>query len=144
MRKKNEQSYIKLCIYLEEKMPNFIPENFLLDFKLAARQVFKNFYQKTVFSGCLFHFSQIMWRRIQKIGLAEKFRTIETVNLNIKLLLSLEFVPETQIADYYEELVEQIFKRDQKTDYSELLSFFEKNYLYKQDDIDFLSLECGV
>jgi hypothetical protein len=112
--KKNEQSYIKLCIYLEEKMPNFIPENFLLDFKLAARQVFKNFYQKTVFSGCLFHFSQIMWRRIQKIGLAEKFRTIETVNLNIKLLLSLEFVPETQIADYYEELVEQIFKRDTK------------------------------
>jgi hypothetical protein len=79
-----------------------------------------------------------------KNRISRKFRTIETVNLNIKLLLSLEFVPETQIADYYEELVEQIFKRDQKTDYSELLSFFEKNYLYKQDDIDFLSLECGV
>jgi hypothetical protein len=54
MRKKNEQSYIKLCIYLEEKMPNFIPEIFLLDFKLAARQVFKNIYQKTVFLDAYF------------------------------------------------------------------------------------------
>jgi hypothetical protein len=61
-----------------------------------------------------------------KNRISRKFRTIETVNLNIKLLLSLEFVPETQIADYYEELVEQIFKRDQKTDYSELLSFLRK------------------
>ncbi|KAK6090098.1 hypothetical protein P3W45_000986 [Vairimorpha bombi] len=39
-----------------------------------------------------------------KNRISRKFRTIETVNLNIKLLLSLEFVPETQIADYYEEL----------------------------------------
>lgn len=138
MKRKNMESYRILCEFLVTKMPTFNPSHFILDFEYTARIVFSHYFKQTTFSGCLFHFSQIIWRKLQKEGMAKAYRTNAKNNLNVRLLLSLAFVPCDKVNGYYDELI-KVLKIDKDFDYSNILTFFEANYMKKMECNDFIS-----
>ncbi len=47
----------------------------------------------TFLIGCLFHFSQAIWRQVQSKKLSTKYKEDECFRLNVKKLIALAFVP---------------------------------------------------
>jgi hypothetical protein len=68
-------------------------------------------YCKKTFPGsriscCLFHFSQILWRRVKYRGLTRKYVENFRFNLGMKMIASLSFVPDCDVISMSEKLVE--------------------------------------
>ena len=86
--------------------PNYVLSDFELSFMKAVKKVFPN----TQIFGCLFHFGQVVWRRVQKYGLQSSLSQAKNVYLRSDLhsLISLAFVPVADVKDNFDDLVETI------------------------------------
>lgn len=95
--KELQQLSVKMNIKLD-------PQQIITDFEkcvpLAAKTVFTN----CVFKGCLFHFGQIIWRKVQREGLQSKYGNNENFSIQVKMIKSLAFVPEDEVSDYFQAL----------------------------------------
>ncbi|CAF2066838.1 unnamed protein product, partial [Rotaria magnacalcarata] len=76
---------------------------------------------ETFFIGCLFHFSQAVWRQVQSKGLTTKYNEDEFFRLNVRQLISLAFVPLDQIIIGFDLICDQF-----DDDADDLLEYFEK------------------
>ena len=69
--------------------PEYISSDFELPFMNAVRSVFPN----SAVHGCLFHYSQSIWRNAVNKGLKVPFSSFPAVRSTIQCLLALPFVP---------------------------------------------------
>ena len=67
---------------------------------LAVRAVFPG---KTI-KGCVFQFTQAVWRNVQSIGLQPMYQQRNSVHNYIRKLLALPFLPSVQIRGSFDEL----------------------------------------
>ena len=63
----------------------------------------------TVPCGCLFHFSQAVWRHIQQYGLASLYQHNERYRLKLNVLLALAFLPLEEVRDAFQDLIDEEF-----------------------------------
>jgi hypothetical protein len=112
-----------------------------LDFEIASRNAFrKKFFLATVY-GCLFHYSQNIWRKLQEIKHVKEYRSNQEFRNNFRRLLSLAFVKQDKVAEYFYILKERIFQLPDKNLYEDLFNYFEKNYiLINEDDLLFWNM----
>lgn len=57
-----------------------------------------------MYKGFLFHFGQIIWRKVQAEGCASKYGSNEDFSLQICMLKSLAFVSTEEAVSYYNDL----------------------------------------
>ncbi|CAF3362901.1 unnamed protein product [Rotaria socialis] len=74
------------------KQDNFQPESNMTDFETGTIQSVKDLLSTILHKGCLFHFSQAVWRQVQRKGLTTKYNEDEVFRLNVKQLIALAFV----------------------------------------------------
>jgi len=86
-----------------------------------APSILNNFVQ---FVGCLFHFGQCIWRRLQAEGLKNKYHEDKCFHLNIRKLLALAFVPISDVVKAFELIVD-----DFSDDCDPFLDYFEKTWI---------------
>ena len=67
---------------------------------LALKDVFPS----RPIKGCVFHWSQSVWRRVQDLGLATSYRSRKSVYQYVGLLMALPFLPAGHIRDAFEYL----------------------------------------
>lgn len=101
------------------------PQRIVCDFEKAIISSTKFFFPNTNVKGCLFHFGQILWRKIQKEGMKKLYGNSVSFSLEIRMIKSLAFVPEDEVNSYYLELKENFEHRESK----KFGNWFEKNYL---------------
>ncbi|CAF4446466.1 unnamed protein product [Rotaria socialis] len=70
---------------------NFQPESIMTDFKTGTIKSVTDMLPNILHKGCLFHFSQAVWRQVQSKGLTTKYNEDDFFRLNIKQLISLAF-----------------------------------------------------
>ena len=60
----------------------------------------------STFCGCLFHFAQILWRKLQNEGLSEDYKAEENESLRREFhcLIALAFEPERDVENAFDEL----------------------------------------
>ena len=80
---KTELAYRKLLLKLLELKPALNPLCIMIDFEKAALNAFENTFLSVV-SGCFFHISQNIYRRIQSAGLVNQYIEDEDFALNTK------------------------------------------------------------
>lgn len=102
------------------------PKRIIADFEKASVAAAKIHFPSSEFKGCLFHFGQIIWRRVQSNHLVKKYGQNENFNLKIRMIKSLAFVPENEILDYYSVLNNNL-KTDK--DAKSISDWFQKNYI---------------
>ncbi|CAF4262164.1 unnamed protein product, partial [Rotaria sordida] len=73
--------------------------------------------------GCFFHFSQAIWRQVQRKGLVTKYKEDEYFRLNVRKLIALAFVPVDEITTGFELIANQF-----DDDADDLLDYFEKTW----------------
>ncbi|XP_031339776.1 uncharacterized protein LOC116168214 [Photinus pyralis] len=132
MSSKDEQSYKVLFEAVKDEVKQrtgkeLCPEYVASDFEAAAINAVKACFPQAKLAGCLFHFSQILWRRVQKIPhLKEAYNKIEEKDLRsgFHSLVALSFVPESDIQKVFDDLVDAIDSR-----LLPLCAHLEKNYV---------------
>ena len=71
----------------------FYPGTCMLDFEFAVHNVIRTLFSDCIIKGCLFHYSQALWRKLQEVGLSKSHRNNEEVKEWFRLILGLPFVP---------------------------------------------------
>ena len=63
------------------------------DWEAASRNAFRIAYPQLKNYACWFHFTQRIWAKTQKFGLAEGFRNKREIEKYIKQLVAIPFLP---------------------------------------------------
>jgi len=111
------------------------PLKIISDFEKAIINTAKEFFPYAECKGCQFHFGQIIWRRIQKDGLATKYGNSEVFSLQIRMIRALAFVPGAEIPEYFEVLRRNFADKDAK----KIARWFQTNYINGRYDTEFWS-----
>ncbi|CAF4269132.1 unnamed protein product [Rotaria sp. Silwood2] len=74
--------------------------------------------------GCLFHYGQCIWRHIQENGLSTKYDDDDNFRLNVRKLLSLPFVPASEVIEAFELIADEF---DDEAD--TLVEYYEKTWI---------------
>ena len=78
----------------------FNPEKILIDFEIAVIEAINYILPLTQVHGCLFHFTQSIWRKVQEFGLVNEYKKPNSqIKRAVKRVCSLAFVPIERITD---------------------------------------------
>ncbi|XP_071105344.1 uncharacterized protein [Haliotis cracherodii] len=78
----------------------FNPRTFQLDFEIAAHNAVWSASPSTLIRGCYFHFTQCVWRRVQKEGLATDYKNDDEVRL-VRRAAALPLLPLDKVDDVW-------------------------------------------
>ena len=89
------------------------PENFSTDYELAAIQAIKKCFPNTQLAGCLFHFAQICWRKVQQSQAGIDIRKLIESELRTEfhMLIALAFIPVSDISSTFDMLMGNLDSR---------------------------------
>ena len=104
----------------------------VLDFEPALWRSVRHVVGEAVdHKGCVFHWTQAVWRKVQDVGLASAYRERDAVHRYVRRLMSLPFLPADDIVPAFE----QIKQRAQSSRLLKLVSYL----LYKVLHFDLLA-----
>jgi hypothetical protein len=100
---KNQEIYRRLFRLLQDKAAEnnliFNPRNFQIDFEFPVVQSLRVIFPNAAVHGCLFHFTQCIWRKVQNLGLTKLFRDNREVRRTIRRVAALPFLRLEDIDD---------------------------------------------
>lgn len=103
--KKDKKTYIEILAKLKEAQPLLNPKHIMVDFELAAINAVADIFPEATVHGCFFHFSQAVWRNIQKHKLSNAYSSDPDIALALRSLLALAFVPPKQVKKFFVRLI---------------------------------------
>ncbi|XP_053384651.1 uncharacterized protein LOC123549348 [Mercenaria mercenaria] len=107
MSRRTKQDYIAVLTSLRSKLERPQVEWFMLDFEAAAWQALREVFPGCVLKGCVFHWSQRVYRKIQSEVLATAYLKKEDKYRYLRKLLSLPYLPSEQIPSAFHQLKQQ-------------------------------------
>ncbi len=100
---KNQEIYRRLFRLLQDKAAEnnliFNPQNFQIDFESSVVQSLRVIFPNAAIHGCLFHFTQCIWRKVQNLGLSKLFKENREVRKTIRRVAALPFLKLEDIDD---------------------------------------------
>lgn len=103
---------------------DFNPETILTDFEAATIKSVKGLFPRALHKGCLFHYGQCVWRKIQDLGLKKKYQEDESFHASVKKLIALAFVPLSDIYKAYDLIADEF-----DDDADKFLDYFEATWI---------------
>jgi hypothetical protein len=76
----------------------------VIDFECALWLAVANVFSSASIQGCVFHWTQAIWRKVQGLGLSTAFHKDDATHKYIKRLMALPFLPHEHIAQMFEQL----------------------------------------
>jgi hypothetical protein len=86
-------------------IPGLAPRSVQIDYELASKAAFIEAFPQMHIYGCYFHLGQSLWRKIQENGLQPFYMQNENVQMALKMLLALAFLPVFEVSEAFDELV---------------------------------------
>ncbi|KAK3087679.1 hypothetical protein FSP39_009092 [Pinctada imbricata] len=93
-----------VLLHLQQLLGDVNVEGFVADFETGLWQVLQLVYPGIDIKGCVFHFTQAVWRRIQEEGLSTAYRENDSLHRYLRQLMSLPFLPAAQIRETFTNL----------------------------------------
>ena len=79
----------------------FQPTTICIDFEMAVIRAVYEVFPNSRIRGCLFHFSQALWRKLQDLGLTARYMKDEAFNRMMHRAAALPLVPPHQVDDVW-------------------------------------------
>nr|XP_027230834.1 uncharacterized protein LOC113822482 [Penaeus vannamei] len=99
----------------------------MTDFEKAAMKAFQRNFPSAEVAGCYFHLGQSVWRHIQNLGLAARYREDAAFATRVRRFLALAFDPLADVHHYTRILLaDEISKDDGLLD---LAKYFQETYV---------------
>ncbi|XP_055912327.1 uncharacterized protein LOC129946231 [Eupeodes corollae] len=129
MSRKSKEAYEEFWLQLLkcacELNISLNPERIISDFEMAIIRSAQTFFPNTQTNGCLFHFGQIIWRKVQNLSFQVKYGQNENFAMEIRMIKALAFVPPGEVLEYFEAAYGALEFAESKT----LAKWFKRNYL---------------
>lgn len=129
MTNKSEELYKRffqdLINFAEDNDIELKPSTIITDFEKAAINASHNEFPETRNKGCFFHLGQNGWRKIQEFGLVTQYSTDEHLNIMIRHLFALAFLPSDEIPAAFD-----ILKPEIPSVANNVIQWFDDNYVH--------------
>jgi len=81
------------------------PEVIVSDFEFGELEALRQHFPNARLVGCYFHFCQAVWRKVQELGLAVRYKTeITDFQLHVKSHMALAFLPTCEVKNFFDNL----------------------------------------
>ena len=104
------------------------PVSIMTDFELAAMNSFRRHFPWAEISGCYFHLGQSVWRKLQGLGLGEKYRNEPDFAVRCRKFLALAFVPPRLVHQYFGLLLAEEQGRGDEL-LKDFITYFQATYI---------------
>ncbi|XP_078539542.1 uncharacterized protein LOC144824292 [Lissotriton helveticus] len=105
------------------------PRKIIIDFELSMINVISKMYTDTQIQGCFFHFSQAFWRKVQKTPLVTEYSSNSKLQVKIKKLTALCFVPPESVDEYYTAIIESEYYLRNEEILAPILNYMEDTWI---------------
>ena len=123
---KNEATYIRFLEALKSKTEERGLNSIITDFQLSFLNAIAKVFPGVQVQGCYFHFSQCIWRKIQKYPeIVKRYIENDDYALNLRLLGALAFLPVHDIVMAFDILLESDFFVENEQLLSPIINYFE-------------------
>lgn len=119
---KTEGCYMHLYSKVKE-LVELDPITVLSDYEKASINALTTVFPNVEHQGCLFHFSQSLYRKVVELGLRTRYHNDREFNLKIRCFNALAFLPPTDVIGGFEDLSE-----DEDVP-EEFITYFEYTYI---------------
>jgi hypothetical protein len=123
---KTRATYDRLLAQVKALIPLAAPAVILTDFESAAMQSFIAAYPNATITGCYFHLSQSVLRKVNEIGMKSEYETDVELRGSVRCLSALSHVPVADVAEAFDVLAESMPPHEKM---NELLTYFEHSYI---------------
>ena len=125
---KTEVTYRRFFDQVFNGMPNGNMQDCLVDFEKAAINAIKHFKPDIEVKGCFYHLSSNVWKKVQELGLQQRYLEDQEFAIHCRMLCALAFLPEDDVIDGFEQLTDTM--REQfNNDLDDLIDYFEDTYI---------------
>ena len=121
---KQQATYQSVFHQLLQINENLQPQSIMVDFEKAAINSLQETFPNTDLSGCFYHLSQNVYRKVQSIGLQQRYQEEEELAVMVRMIPALAFVPADDVVNAFEEL-----SRVLPPEVEPLADYFEDNYI---------------
>ena len=104
------------------------PTSVLTDFERAALNAFETIFPNSTLSGYFFHLSSNVWKKIQDVGLQQRYNNDEEFSIHVRMIMRLAFVPVADVVNAFNDLSDEI-ENQHNNDMDVLLNYFEDTYI---------------
>ena len=121
---KTQDTYRRLWNAIRDLIPFASPSSIMMDYEKAAMNAVAQIYPNAHIQGCLYHLSQNIYRKVQSLGLQEKYQSDSDFSLLMRMIPALAFVPLVKVVEVFEELQEAMPEEGLP-----VLDYFEDAYI---------------
>ena len=129
MTHKDEELYTEVILKIKDLFPQFQPTNIMSDWERGSRNSFKHVYPGTRINGCWFHYTQAIWRKIQKYGLTSCYRNNPELTIFVKKIMAIPHLPCDLIHSTYSLLQPPALQQIDQTKLDGFLRYFKRYWL---------------
>ena len=104
---KQQATYTIFFEILKQLQHTLAPTNLMVDFEIAILNAIDTSFPGTSKKGCFFHFSQAIFRKIQSLGLQNRYKDDENSAHKVRMLAALVFVPLPDVIDAFESVADE-------------------------------------
>jgi hypothetical protein len=106
MTNKSQNLYLEMFQQLQILEPSLNPRTMMTDFEMATLNAFHDVFPEAVQRGCFFHHKQCLLRKLQTMGeVNDKYNSDATYKMKVKMMPALAFIPEDQVKNAFEKLI---------------------------------------
>lgn len=110
--RKDEATYTRMFRLLKAAAQQFghvlDPQNVCIDFEQAMLASVQAIFPNCRIRGCLFHFSQAVWRHVQSLGLSRRYIENPRFNRVVRRVFALPLVPINRVDDVWLEALNEL------------------------------------
>ena len=142
MTHKTLESYEALFTFMTAKAATLFPgdphpikwENTLTDFESGLLPAIQGHDFRTaapvIPRGCHFHYTQCIWRQVQREGLAHAYRVQPLVKRFIRGLFAVPYLPAKEVQAGYNDFIGTQASQDAEAQFPKLVNYFNNNWLH--------------
>ncbi|XP_022160646.1 uncharacterized protein LOC111032207 [Myzus persicae] len=130
---KTETTYVNFYNALKTLNESLNPKSIMVDFEKAAINAIQSVFTNTSVRGCFFHLSQSIWRRLQNLGFQNRYMEDSEFALQIRMMAALTFVPEEDVENAWNELLDSEFYSLNEEILTPLTNYFEDTWIGRLD-----------
>lgn len=111
---------------LVQLRPEMKPSSVMTDFESPLFSAFSDTFDNVTLRGCLFHFSQCIWRKINTLpDIREMYCNDPDFSLQLRQILALAFIPPADVVDKFNELMRLPFYVENEGILQPLMDYYE-------------------
>ncbi|XP_018496363.1 uncharacterized protein LOC108864702 [Galendromus occidentalis] len=130
---KTSATYRRLLDVVASALDGSLPRRVHVDFEIGMIKELERAFPGAEILGCMFHFHQCLWRRIQRdADLRRRYTADLDFALNVRMFPALSFVPTSDVLAVFNTLLQSKFVKENNYILTAFINYFESTWVGRE------------